>query len=62
MGNNGLHLQRYKWRGIWISSKKKIGGFVNNTDKTIKIGSIGDIDAGDKNSNGYNMVIFSSST
>ena len=42
--------------------KNVFGGFVNNTDKTIKIGSIGDIDAGDKNSNGYNMVIFSSST
>ena len=33
-------------------------GLLNNTDKTIKIGSIGAIDAENGQSNGYCMVAF----
>ena len=54
--DKGAHEQEYK-----EVQKNVLNGFVNNRAQTIKVGSIGAIDAGDKYSHGYYMVEFTSS-
>ena len=61
MGNNVFHWQRYRWIWIWTRSQKSLAGFVNNTAQTIKVGSIGSIEYENKHSDGYYMVVLSSS-